>query len=237
MIIIFLFLHNLFAKNNEIIINVVKFEEKVKINTLRAQESRLRKNTKIIFLNLNLDLNLFLLVSCLEYYVDESNKDHYFISTYNNNKSGQIIISHSESMTGKVYELDNGSHNISGTTITVPIVDYLEVIELQLNGSTPVDNINSADLEFINLKNNPNPFNAETKIHYQLISAAYVKLTVYNLLGEKIRTLVSRQQQAGNYRIAWDGKNLLNQAVSSGTYFCRLELGSLSNTISMLLLR
>ena len=175
--------------------------------------------------------------SYLEYYIDVSNKDHYFIFAYNNNKSGQIVISNPTTMTGKVYEIDNGSREINGTTIAVPIVDYLEVLELQLNNSTSVEHIHSSDSELITLNNNPNPFNSETVIHYQLRSAMYVKLTIYNLLGKKIKTLVCRQQLPGKYSIGWDGKNLLNQVVSSGTYFCRLELGSLSKTRKILLLR
>lgn len=85
--------------------------------------------------------------------------------------------------------------------------------------------------------NFPNPFNPETVIQYQLPRPGQVRLEVYNLLGQKIRTLVDEVQPVGFYQAIWDGKDAGGEKVSSGIYFYRLsgEQGQL--TRRMLLLR
>jgi len=71
--------------------------------------------------------------------------------------------------------------------------------------------------KFALLQNYPNPFNSSTFISYQLPTNGFVELTIYSITGQKIATLVSEQQQAGNYRFEWDGNEL-----ASGVYFYRL---------------
>ena len=72
--------------------------------------------------------------------------------------------------------------------------------------------------EFKLFQNYPNPFNPKTIIEYQLHKTSQVDLSIYNLLGQKVATLVSKKQPAGNYKIEWDAS-----AFSSGIYFYRLE--------------
>lgn len=87
-------------------------------------------------------------------------------------------------------------------------------------------------------QNYPNPFNPSTTIAYHLRTAAAVKLTVYNVLGQKVRALVNeRRQQAGTHRIQWDGRDDAGRAVTSGMYLYRLETDDQAQTKSMLLLK
>ena len=67
-------------------------------------------------------------------------------------------------------------------------------------------------------QNNPNPFNPTTVISYQLPVVSQVDLSIYNLLGQKITTLVSEKQPVGTYKLEWDAGGL-----ASGLYFYRLE--------------
>ena len=73
--------------------------------------------------------------------------------------------------------------------------------------------------------NYPNPFNPATTIKYALPQAADVGLTVYNVVGQSVRTLVAEHQSAGRYVVEWDATNDNGHSLSSGMYFYRLEAG------------
>ena len=72
-------------------------------------------------------------------------------------------------------------------------------------------------------QNYPNPFNPTTTIQYSLIQSSSVKLIVYNLLGQKVKTIINSFHIAGEYSVVWDGKDESNMPVSSGVYFYKLE--------------
>ena len=86
-------------------------------------------------------------------------------------------------------------------------------------------------------QNYPNPFNSTTTIYYTVPTAAEVKIKVYNLIGEEIKTLLNQEQSAGKNSIDWDGTNQSGRAVSSGVYFYRLEAGDKIITKKMTFLR
>jgi len=90
-------------------------------------------------------------------------------------------------------------------------------------------------------QNYPNPFNPSTKIVYSIprVSgpAAKTILTVYNLLGQPVRTLVSEVQSAGTYAATWDGTNDAGAAVATGVYIYRLSSGSFLQTRKMMFLK
>ena len=71
--------------------------------------------------------------------------------------------------------------------------------------------------------NAPNPFNASTLIPYRLDADGPVRLVIYNLLGQSIRTLVDEAQAAGAYRVRWDARDGRGAAVAAGVYFIRLH--------------
>ena len=85
--------------------------------------------------------------------------------------------------------------------------------------------------------NYPNPFNPTTTISYELSVTSHIELTIYNQLGQEIRTLVSRQQQANYYQIQWDGRDNAGKQVVSGIYVYRLTGDSFSQSRKMVLLK
>jgi len=87
------------------------------------------------------------------------------------------------------------------------------------------------------LNNYPNPFNPSTTIVYGVPKDGSVRLEVFNMLGQRVRTLVNTQHSAGTYEIKWDGTNESGKIVSGGIYFYRLNTGDLSLTKKMLFLK
>ena len=71
-------------------------------------------------------------------------------------------------------------------------------------------------------QNYPNPFNPSTQIKYQLPVAAQVKLTIYNMLGRRVRTLIDEEKPAGFYTVQWHGVSDRGVQAASGLYFYRI---------------
>jgi len=80
--------------------------------------------------------------------------------------------------------------------------------------------------------NYPNPFNPSTMINYQLPIISEVDLSIYNMLGEKVTTLVSEKQRAGNYNIKWNAENY-----ASGIYLYKLVSNGITEVRKCVLLR
>jgi hypothetical protein len=91
--------------------------------------------------------------------------------------------------------------------------------------------------EYYLSQNYPNPFNPTTVIGYRLPAAGNVKLSIYNLFGQKIKTLIDSFQNTGEHSIVWDGTDDGNNPVSSGIYFYRLETNGMNLQRKMMLIR
>ena len=73
-------------------------------------------------------------------------------------------------------------------------------------------------------QNFPNPFNPSTTIKYQLPINSYVSLVVYNIKGEKVRTLVEKEKSAGFHSVLWDGRDEDGNEVANGVYYYKVRL-------------
>ena len=71
--------------------------------------------------------------------------------------------------------------------------------------------------------NVPNPFNARTLIPYRLATPGAVRLDIYNLLGQPMRTLVDQVQDAGSYQVDWDARDQRGAPVAAGVYLVHLH--------------
>ena len=87
------------------------------------------------------------------------------------------------------------------------------------------------------IQNSPNPFNPSTQIHYILSEETPVQLTIFDLRGELILTLVNQQQSAGGHAVNWDGRGANGDPVTAGVYVCRLQSSAGIQTIKMLSLK
>ena len=81
------------------------------------------------------------------------------------------------------------------------------------------------------IQNDPNPFCSITTINYYLKQESHVQLSVYDITGQKIRTLLNKKQSAGKQTVRFDGSDLPN-----GIYICTLEVGDITQSTKMLLL-
>ncbi|MCK4639966.1 MAG: T9SS type A sorting domain-containing protein [Candidatus Marinimicrobia bacterium] len=95
----------------------------------------------------------------------------------------------------------------------------------------------AAPREFRLYPNYPNPFNPLTTISYDLPEEGYVELTVYNMRGEKVTTLMQGKQEAGSYQMNWDGTDRKGEIVSSGIYFLRIVSENFYKTNKMIFIR
>ena len=86
-------------------------------------------------------------------------------------------------------------------------------------------------------QNFPNPFNPETTIQYQLAEVSTVELTIYNVRGQRIRTLRRGEQSTGVYSVLWDGRDDAGSTVASGMYIYRLKANEFVKTKKMILIR
>lgn len=86
------------------------------------------------------------------------------------------------------------------------------------------------------LGNFPNPFNPETSISYTVKDATRVRVDIYNLKGQLIRTLVNEDQASGRYQVRFDGRDDLGRPIGSGIYFCRMSAGTYTSTLKMVLM-
>ena len=91
--------------------------------------------------------------------------------------------------------------------------------------------------EFSLSRNYPNPFNPITNIEFSLSKAAHVKIDIFNIVGQRVRTLVDEEMKSGRYVADWDGKDEQGNSVSSGIYFYRMQADDFSDMKKMLLVK
>ncbi|MFA5404783.1 MAG: C25 family cysteine peptidase [Ignavibacteria bacterium] len=141
-----------------------------------------------------------------------------------------------------------GTATASGTKQSIPISgtlsmgQILKVVITKQNfyryegnvivGTTGIGNLTNIPKEYSLTQNYPNPFNPVTKINYALPKDGFVKISVYDVLGREINTLVNEVKNAGYYSVDFDATSL-----NSGVYFYKLESGSFSDIKRMILVK
>ena len=123
-------------------------------------------------------------------------------------------------------------YNLQSSDVT-SVADHLPVIaDFELSPEVSVENNSTLNYKFSLLQNYPNPFNPSTVIKYDLGMSEFVTLKIYNSLGQEVRTLVRREQNAGSYEVKFDASNL-----TSGIYFYKLTAGEFVQSKKMILLK
>ncbi|MDD5360798.1 MAG: T9SS type A sorting domain-containing protein [Ignavibacteria bacterium] len=86
--------------------------------------------------------------------------------------------------------------------------------------------------EFSLYQNYPNPFNPDTKIKFSVHGQSKINMSIYDITGKMVQTLINRNMQTGTYEVTWDASQL-----PSGTYFCKMTTDKFSRTIKLVLLK
>ena len=86
-------------------------------------------------------------------------------------------------------------------------------------------------------QNYPNPFNPVTTLRYDLPENSLVNVTVYDMLGRQVKTLINQTQDAGYRSIVWDATNDYGKPVSAGIYLYQIQAGEYISTKKMILLK
>lgn len=142
---------------------------------------------------------------------------------------------------------DNGQVMPSGAHgfLSLPRGTEFEIKEIQISSTDGYvlpavikDNLDGMVARgFALYQNYPNPFNPSTEIDFYLPIGTAVDLTVYNVIGQEIKRLISKELSAGHHTVMWDGKNSQGELVSSGIYFYRLNAGEFTAKRKMIFLK
>ena len=169
------------------------------------------------------------------------------------NSGGLSLESYANLMTGG----NSGTVIISGDHSNSLLWEKINNGQMPPNNQLPSSNIDliaawidEGALEELNIKNNkalperftlhqnyPNPFNTVTKLDYDLPEDAMVNITVFDMMGKVVRTLVNDQQSAGYKTLQWNAMSNSGQPVSSGLYIYTIQTGEFSKTRKMILLK
>ena len=92
-------------------------------------------------------------------------------------------------------------------------------------------------VDFTLHNNYPNPFNSSTSISYSIMEENYINITIYDLIGNRIKLLINKYQSPGHYKVQWNGKNDNGISVSAGVYLYSIEADGIMNVKKMVLLK
>ena len=114
---------------------------------------------------------------------------------------------------------------------------YFDYISFYSN-SVGVDNRNETFPQGFALEQNfPNPFNPVTTLRYALPERGLVTITIYDMLGRQVKTLINQTQDAGYRSVIWDASNDYGKPVSAGIYLYQIQAGDYIQTKKMVLLK
>jgi hypothetical protein len=130
---------------------------------------------------------------------------------------------------------------VPNTHYSYAITALYDIAESAMSEPAEIDFVNVDEVglptEFALHQNYPNPFNPITAVRYDLPEASEVRLTIYNILGQKVVTLVDEVQNAGYHSVTWTGLDAAGSPISSGIYMYRMETDGFTDVKKMMFLK
>ena len=167
---------------------------------------------------------------------DPTVEDFAYHNVYRNNTNDEevaiVFQTIESSFEDMVYEWGNFEYWVTAVDHNGNESDASEVAGVELSIEEEV-----MPEEFALNQNYPNPFNPSTQIRYALAENSNVTITIYNMLGNKVRTLVNERQDAGFRNVLWNATNDNGSPVSAGMYIYTIKAGSFYQAKKMILLK
>jgi hypothetical protein len=142
-------------------------------------------------------------------------------------------------ISGQPTGVDTAHFTVRVTDSSIPPLTDIQHLTLAIISGTDVEDDKGSILpeDFVLLQNHPNPFNSSTLIQYSLPKRAHVTVEIFNLLGQRVRSLVDGEQSVGRYAIEWDGRSDNSHVLATGVYFYRVAADDHIEVKKMLLLK
>ena len=121
-------------------------------------------------------------------------------------------------------------------TLTNSALRYA-AIDIDFSSSASSDDITIISNVDLLAQNYPNPFNPITTIFYNMIEDGNISIEIFNIKGQKVKTLINEHATAGDYTIVWDGTNYNNKKISSGMYLYKMKSSNYTSTKKMILMK
>ncbi len=159
--------------------------------------------------------------------------DAVWVHVYRAEGSGQFRAIATEAQNGKASFSYVDQSAAPGTEYSYQI----GVVDQDGEFMSPVQKVTLSATAASLAQNEPNPFNPTTSIRFTLASKEQVTLSIYDVSGRLVRSLVNEERGIGSHSVAWDGRDAAGNPAGSGLYFYRLNAGKFSDTKKMVLLK
>jgi len=140
----------------------------------------------------------------------------------------------SASTSTSIRTIDDG-YIVSGSFLPIGS-EFMSCLLMRLNSEEVNLSENFIQIENHNLDNYPNPFNPSTTIEFSTQNESNIELTIFNIRGQKVKTLINNDCTNGNHSIMWDGVDESNNPVSSGIYYYKLNVNGITEAVKKCLL-
>ncbi|MCK4524540.1 T9SS type A sorting domain-containing protein, partial [candidate division WOR-3 bacterium] len=175
----------------------------------------------------------------LKWRTADDNDNAYFLIERSNSKYGTFKEVGKVLSDGRASEYSYTDENVFGGEQY-----YYRLVDVSTSGAkvthpiiTVLANGKPKPTTYMISQNYPNPFNGRTMIDYAIPMRAEVSLSIYDVTGKLIKTLVKEKQDVNYYRVVWDGKDNRGSLVSAGVYFYKMTSGSFDKSMKMMYLK
>ncbi len=156
-------------------------------------------------------------------------------------ENAEIVNTQLNTYGDEIYLVINSAAGIGKDTLTIIFDDSMDYVVhtmiINVSRETGLEDEQMIISDYKLEQNYPNPFNPSTKINYAIPTAGHVVITIYDMLGNPVTTLVNEYRSRGHYQINWHGKDMQGNQLPTGVYFYKMEAGGFTKMKKMLYIK